>query len=327
VASQSGTPEIHIFGVYETRSDHSFDYRPQGVADITIERQGKPLVLVLSSYEPTKWRLHKSAGVNIETVILNGYHEQQVEGTSGIITIINRSGVNSISPSAYKWPSKGKDDTRILVSWVEKLIGTEITSFHGCYRATKFTLKDTVGNKPVQLTVEQNLHFNDFTIVRQPVAMLYTLYPSGVASSRGSNPMEGQYTDPDSRKSGQVKITGSAMKVNIFCDSTAKLISSENKTISVTDVSVNMTTRSGNFYEHLCASGPFAYSMGSSDDMIKIGGTIKLIGVTADEYNTKNAGGDPITVKIYSDTSSALLATIDVEGSVSIKGGKTSPPK
>ena len=146
-APQSGTPEIHVFGVYETRNDHSAGYHPQGVADITIERQGQPLVIVLSSYEPTLWRVHKNAGVTIDQIILNGYHKQDIEGADGI-PVVDRSGVgNYISSSATEWPSStGGDDTQNLVSWVEALIGTEITSFSGCYRATQLTLTDNASD-------------------------------------------------------------------------------------------------------------------------------------------------------------------------------------
>jgi len=141
VASDSGVSEIHIFGVYETRNDHGFDYHPQGTADVAIERQGKPLVLVLSAYEPTKWRLHIDVGVIIEKIILNGYHKQELENADDIV-IIDRSGEgNYISSCARKWPSStGGCDTPRLISGVEALIGTKISSFSGCYRATKFTL-------------------------------------------------------------------------------------------------------------------------------------------------------------------------------------------
>src|SRR5262245_22549369 len=48
-----GAAEVHVVGVYETRSDHSFGDHPVGEGSVTIERPGTH-VLVLSAYEPTK---------------------------------------------------------------------------------------------------------------------------------------------------------------------------------------------------------------------------------------------------------------------------------
>ncbi len=143
IAPEIGTSEVHVLGVYETRSDHSFGYHPQGSADVNVKRKGKPMVLVLSSYEPTLWRIHKEDGVNIERIILNGYHNQEVEGAEDI-PVLDRSGVgNYISACARAWPSStGGCDTPGLVSGIEEITGTTIASFHGCYRAMTFTIKD-----------------------------------------------------------------------------------------------------------------------------------------------------------------------------------------
>lgn len=135
-------PELLVIGVYETRSDHSFDYHPQGTATVSIVNQGAaPLTLVLSSYEPTLWNLNIGSGVNINEVILNGYHSQQVSGTSGI-NVTDRSGPgNYFSACAYAWPSSaGGCDTPGLISGVEAYTGLTLTAFSGVYRATDFTV-------------------------------------------------------------------------------------------------------------------------------------------------------------------------------------------
>lgn len=135
-------PQLLVIGVYETRSDHSFNYHPQGTASVNILNQGTaPLTLVLSSYEPTLWNLNVAAGVSINEVILNGYHSQQVSGASGI-TVTDRSGLgNYFSACAYAWPSStGGCDTPGLISGVEAYTGLTLTAFSGIYRATDFTV-------------------------------------------------------------------------------------------------------------------------------------------------------------------------------------------
>lgn len=135
-------PQLLVIGVYETRSDHSYNYHPQGTASVNILNQGTaPLTLVLSSYEPTLWNLNVAAGVSINEVILNGYHSQQVSGASGI-TVTDRSGLgNYFSACAYAWPSStGGCDTPGLISGVEAYTGLTLTAFFGTYRATDFTV-------------------------------------------------------------------------------------------------------------------------------------------------------------------------------------------
>lgn len=135
-------PELLVIGVYETRSDHSFNYHPQGAATVNIVNQGTaPLILVLSSYEPTLWNLNIAPGVTINEVILNGYYSQQVTGVSGV-TVTDRSGVgNYFSACAYAWPSStGGCNTPGLISGVEAYTGLTLTAFSGVYRATDFTV-------------------------------------------------------------------------------------------------------------------------------------------------------------------------------------------
>lgn len=135
-------PELLVIGVYETRSDHSYNYHPQGTATVNIVNQGTaPLTLVLSSYEPTLWNINIASGVLINEVILNGYYSQQVSGASGV-TVTDRSGLgNYFSACAYAWPSStGGCDTPGLISGVEAYTGLTLTAFSGVYRATDFTV-------------------------------------------------------------------------------------------------------------------------------------------------------------------------------------------
>lgn len=135
-------PELLVIGVYETRSDHSFNYHPQGTANVNIVNQGTvPLTLVLSSYEPTLWNLNIASGVLINEIILNGYHFQEVSGASGV-TVTDRSGLGKyFSACAYAWPSStGGCDTPGLISGVEAYTGLTLTAFSGAYRATDFTI-------------------------------------------------------------------------------------------------------------------------------------------------------------------------------------------
>jgi hypothetical protein len=137
-------PDISILGVYETRSDHSFNYHPQGAATVHVRYSGSklmdPLVLVLSAYEPTLWNIDAQAGTRISKIVVNGLYEQQV-ANSGSIPVVNKSGANSISACSYAWPGDNQGcNTQGLVQGVQTLVGAPLTAYAGVYRATDFTV-------------------------------------------------------------------------------------------------------------------------------------------------------------------------------------------
>lgn len=133
-------PEVHILGVYETRSDHSAGSHPRGSSTVHVSRPGRH-VIVLSSYEPTDFVLTADAGAVVERVILNGYQHHTVKAPAGT-KIVDRSGESAyLSACAYAWPSDDQGcNTQALVDGVEKLTGAAITTFTGVYRASKFVV-------------------------------------------------------------------------------------------------------------------------------------------------------------------------------------------
>jgi hypothetical protein len=137
-----GKAEVHVIGVYETRDDHSFEYHPTGDAVVRIERGGAHS-LVLSSYEPTRWRIELANGARIRAIHLVGYHSQTVTPPHEEITITTNTYTQTQSGACgYSWPYNGEGcNTHELLAIAKKLTGnTDVTSFHGCYRATKWTL-------------------------------------------------------------------------------------------------------------------------------------------------------------------------------------------
>lgn len=140
-ADSIGEVEVHVIGVYETRSDHSAQYHPRGTANVHVSRRGRH-VLVLSSYEPTDFTITAVPGAIVERVILNGYSPHTATAPAGT-PVENHSGAGYYSACAYKWPSDDQGcDTEGLVSRVESSLAKPISDFAGCYRATQFEIAD-----------------------------------------------------------------------------------------------------------------------------------------------------------------------------------------
>ena len=75
VALENSNYEVHVIGNYESSNGrHSVSVgREEGDTDVVLTVTGEsplPLILVLTSYQPMKWRLNIPIGVTIDRVIL-----------------------------------------------------------------------------------------------------------------------------------------------------------------------------------------------------------------------------------------------------------------
>jgi hypothetical protein len=137
-------PELHILGVYETNSDHSYMNHPIGTGTVHVDRKG-PVVLALSSYEPVDWTVTVGPDTVLKRVILNGYHGQNAVVPAGVPIDTYDGEDGWLGAIGYAWPSaEGGSDTPALVAAIEGVAEQEMTSFHGCYHATSFVLNDNL---------------------------------------------------------------------------------------------------------------------------------------------------------------------------------------
>ncbi|MCB9529029.1 MAG: hypothetical protein H6701_11730 [Myxococcales bacterium] len=125
--------ELHILSHYEPAAART---------PVRITRAGVPLVLALSSYEPTTWALELDDRVQLTGVILNGYNQSQVEGLPDGVPLIDRTRPgNYLTACGYAWPADdGGCDTPALVRGAEAQSGRPLTSFQGCYTGAAYTL-------------------------------------------------------------------------------------------------------------------------------------------------------------------------------------------
>ena len=75
VASDNCNYEVHVIGNYESSNGRHgfFTERVAGDTDVIVSVSGespRPLILVLTSYEPVRWRLSVTSAVIIDRVIL-----------------------------------------------------------------------------------------------------------------------------------------------------------------------------------------------------------------------------------------------------------------
>lgn len=127
-----GKPEVHVISVYETHGNHGPNNHPPGTGHVAIERPGEH-ALVLSAYEPVNWHVTLGPGAKIQSVTLIGYHAQTVDLQG--VPVARGQGCG------YSYPYNGGGcDTDELLALARQLAGADITTFHGCYQASDWTL-------------------------------------------------------------------------------------------------------------------------------------------------------------------------------------------
>ncbi|NES95785.1 MAG: hypothetical protein F6K32_11235 [Desertifilum sp. SIO1I2] len=141
IAQTNGASELNVLAVYEARSDHSANNRQTGVVQVNVERQNRPMILAFSSYEPVEWQLNLAPNVQIEKIILNGYHDQNIVGAENIpVEEYSYEGTgNSFGEFPHNWD--GNLTNAPMVTQLQAMTGRNVTSFQGCYRGTEFTLR------------------------------------------------------------------------------------------------------------------------------------------------------------------------------------------
>jgi hypothetical protein len=139
-------PELHAVGIYEgyIKSDGQIH---GSRANVVVDRPGEQVILSLSAYVPTTWLVEAKSGTTVTKVILGGYDRQVVKGLSADTVIIDAYRDESdrlVVPYAYDQESP---EFRELVKVLFQETGTELSSFHGAYKARAGMpfIIDTVG--------------------------------------------------------------------------------------------------------------------------------------------------------------------------------------
>lgn len=131
LAALAGNAIIETVGVYEGDGavhGAGSPVRTPGTVQLLVKR-GKPVILVLTSYEPVNWIIKLEPGAKVAAVLQGGYHASQVYG-AGDARIINIGRVY-----AYQ---RGGDGFARLDAEVRQRSGKPVGRFQGSYRGGFF---------------------------------------------------------------------------------------------------------------------------------------------------------------------------------------------
>lgn len=137
LGSLAGNARIEAIGVYQATNPNARPGEPRktGIVEVRVRRSDKPIVLVLSSYEPVRWMLISESGARLAAILLSGYHQSSVVG-AGSSQIVNL-GQNF----AYSSDSR---EYKMLDEEVMRMTGRRIQMMQGRYDGSAFS----VGGSP-----------------------------------------------------------------------------------------------------------------------------------------------------------------------------------
>ncbi len=146
VGSLTGNKELHLIAAYEATSPQDNGNSSKNAIAVKVQRQNKPIILALSAYAPINWNVTIEPGAVIEKIIISGYEKQTISGVGGIpIEEYSYKGTgNSLSEGnfMYQWESTtDSSNSSSIVTKLEQISQTNLTSFQGCYRGTSFVIK------------------------------------------------------------------------------------------------------------------------------------------------------------------------------------------
>jgi len=146
VGSLTGNKELHLIAAYEATSPQDNGNPSKNTIEVKIQRKNKPIILALSAYAPINWNVTIEPGAVIEKIIIDGYEKQTISGVSGIpIEEHSYKGTEkSLSEGnfMYQWDSTtDSSNSSSIVTKLEQISQTSLSSFQGCYRGTSFVIK------------------------------------------------------------------------------------------------------------------------------------------------------------------------------------------
>ena len=124
-------PALHVIGIYEPRAK-------EVVVNVTDDT--KPIVLALTAYDRTVWKLNLKDGVKLQRIILAGYHAQSVIGLPSSTPIEVFSYDPSPCERCWQGPYVIRSSYQEPAVELNKITGLDVTSYQGRYQGVEFNI-------------------------------------------------------------------------------------------------------------------------------------------------------------------------------------------
>lgn len=134
---ECGPYETHVLGVFEPWPDQGGG---DGTILINVNRPGHHTIVV-SAHEAAKWKIVASNGAKVTDVYAVGMAKQNVIAPAGTNVMTEAPGTEACG---YTWPGGADCDTKGLLKLTSIRLNKHPTSFHGCRKASQFTIGENL---------------------------------------------------------------------------------------------------------------------------------------------------------------------------------------
>lgn len=140
---------IYVVGVYEgsypSGVRHGYNFHPQGEVELVMNKQAGQFpdtMLVLTAYEPVKWKLTGDAASQVSRVFLSGYHDQEIVGIDSDVEVIHQTHKSGSNEYFYFYDKDSRDAAK-LVDYIKNQTGGgsgTLYPYHGEYSSESVRL-------------------------------------------------------------------------------------------------------------------------------------------------------------------------------------------
>jgi hypothetical protein len=142
--------EVHVVSVYEDSLPdgrrRQFREHALGTVAVPVAAPGRPVILLLTAYEPVLWQVAVAPGSRLTQVIACGYHTPQVQGVPDGVPVSIHS--YDTDRRGFYLPGSRSDQVQAFVAQVRATTGRAPRTVQYTYRATEIPV-DGVRSLPL----------------------------------------------------------------------------------------------------------------------------------------------------------------------------------
>ncbi len=163
--------EVHLVGLYKGQKELDLQLGESGhtttEVDVVVARLPRPVILVLSAYDPVVWKVGYTAQARIAGVLVSGYHTQALIGIPRATPhrVLSSEQTRGCEPFYAHSAQNAAQEERKIVA----LTGRGIDKFYGSYAASAVHVGDDAPSRPGDVTYSLDLTVDDYPVLRSEI--------------------------------------------------------------------------------------------------------------------------------------------------------------